>query len=368
MVHSSWHNEIYGELFSDDDCAKLFSTEKQFAQLLKVEAAWTMALGSDNTGNPTQAKKVADKIGAITIESALLRQGVFQDGIAIPALVRLMKQHLSEAEQRYCHHGLTSQDVIDTALILTLQEFRVLLDQRLGDLQKAFTLLQQKFSQNSIMAYTRMQAALPTHAGHLITQWQRPITHLRNEIRAAKDYLDFIQYGGAIGDRGSSRDGDHNDNAESTNRKESKDNIANHFAEQLGLKDEGFAWHTDRTRIITFAQSLYQLCQATGKIGTDIAFMAALGDEQLLLTKGGSSSAMAHKNNPIHAEALGTLASMAAMQLNGIQSAAIHENFRSGSAWSLEFLVLPALCNTTATALRIATSLLNTIKGLGVDN
>lgn len=357
MMHSLWHNDIYGELFSDKACAELFGTKKQFAQLLKVEAAWSIALGSSKSANSALANKVADKILATAIDAAALRQGVFQDGIAIPTLVKLIKQHLSTEEQNYFHQGLTSQDVIDTSLILTLQAFRELLNERLNDLQEGFKSLKQQFSQNSIMAYTRMQAALPTDAGHLIEQWQRPIATLTNDINASKAYLDVIQYGGAIGDRNGTIDQQHNDDETS---------IAKHFAAQLNLQDIGYAWHTDRTKIIKFAHCLYRLCQATGKIGTDIAFMAALGEQQISLATGGNSSAMAHKNNPIHAEALSSLASMAAMQINGIQSSAVHENFRSGKAWSVEFLVLPSLCITTATALRIANTLIKNIKNLGV--
>ena len=350
--YSTWHNDIYGELFSDKECAELFSTQKQFTQLLTVEAAWTRAIGLGNTANKESANKVAKKILAIDITIEPLRQGVYQDGIAIPALVRLIKQQLSAEEQRYFHQGLTSQDVIDTALIITLREFRLLLNQRLSSLQQAFKSLQQQFSQNTFMAYTRMQAALPTTASHVIEQWQRPITTLIDELNASKKYLDCIQYGGPIGDRGQQK-------------KDYDPNIAQYFADQLDLQDPGYAWHTNRSNLIKLAQCLCQLCQATGKIGTDVALMAALGEEQIVLAKGGGSSAMAHKNNPIQAEALSTLASMAAMQLNGIQSSAVHEHFRSGKSWAMEFLVLPELCITTAAAIRIAKSLIDNIENLG---
>lgn len=353
MTHySAWHNDIYGELFSDKACAELFSTQKQFTQLLTVEAAWTRAIGLSNTANNDIANRVAKKILATEIHIESLRQGVYQDGIAIPALVRLIKQQLNAEEQRYFHQGLTSQDVIDTALIITLREFRSLLTQRLSHLQRSLTSLQQQFSHNTMMAYTRMQAALPTTASHVIEQWQRPITTLMDELNSSKQYLDCIQYGGPIGDRGQ--------------QKQTYDpNIAQYFADQLDLQDQGYAWHTDRSNIIKLVQCLCQLCQATGKIGIDVALMAALGEEHIILAQGGSSSAMAHKNNPIQAEALSTLANMATMQLNGIQSSAVHENFRSGKSWTMEFLVLPELCITTAAAMRIATSLIDNIEHLG---
>lgn len=75
---------------------------------------------------------------------------------------------------------------------------------------------------------------------------------------------------------------------------------------------------------------------------------------------------MAHKNNPIKAKALVTLARYAAMLSTGLRGSALHEAFRSGRSWALEFLALPDLCLTTAASVRIAADVITSIDAPGV--
>ena len=101
-----------------------------------------------------------------------------------------------------------------------------------------------------------------------------------------------------------------------------------------------------------------------GKIGQDIALMADRGDE-IVLEGGGSSSAMPHKQNPVAAEMLVTLARFNAAQLGGLAQAAVHEQERSGAAWTLEWLILPQMVTACAAALRLAGQLLPAIRRFG---
>jgi 3-carboxy-cis,cis-muconate cycloisomerase len=83
------------------------------------------------------------------------------------------------------------------------------------------------------------------------------------------------------------------------------------------------------------------------------------------LTTGGQSSSMPHKNNPVGAEVLVALARFNAVQISAMHQAMVHEQERSGAAWTLEWMVLPQICVATAAALRTAEKLLSTIRRLG---
>jgi 3-carboxy-cis,cis-muconate cycloisomerase len=95
-----------------------------------------------------------------------------------------------------------------------------------------------------------------------------------------------------------------------------------------------------------------------------VALMAQGGNE-IALAGGGGSSAMPHKRNPVAAEALTALARFNATQLSGMHQALVHEQERSGAAWTLEWLLLPQMVTATAGALRLALDLAGRVETLG---
>ena len=93
--------------------------------------------------------------------------------------------------------------------------------------------------------------------------------------------------------------------------------------------------------------------------------MAQQGIEEVAQTRGGSSSAMPHKQNPVTAELLVTLATYNAGQLSLMHNSLLHEQERSGTAWTLEWMVLPAMVQTTGKALKGAEQQLFAISRIG---
>jgi len=81
----------------------------------------------------------------------------------------------------------------------------------------------------------------------------------------------------------------------------------------------------------------------------------------------GRSSAMAHKSNPVLAELLATLARFNATQLPAMTHALIHEQERSGSAWSLEWMILPPMSVATGRALQAAREIIQRIEAIGMN-
>ena len=104
------------------------------------------------------------------------------------------------------------------------------------------------------------------------------------------------------------------------------------------------------------AESLAQRVQAYG-LQNEIG--------EIELSGAGSSSAMAHKQNPVLAEVLVTLARFNAVQVSGLHLALIHEQERSGAAWTLEWMILPQMLNATGTALIHAQAMLDGVERIG---
>ena len=345
MIGVNTHPWMSG-LFGDDDMGAVFAPVAELNRFLRVEAAWTRALG-DIEDTP-EAGAIAKSIQSAPIHPDDLEDGFARDGVAIPALVTALKAHVGAENAHWVHRGLTSQDVMDTALVFALRDVLDLAISRLNALNDALGHLSDQHAKSKVMAYTRMQPALPTTGAELVAKWRQPISDILGCLAQAHDGLSVIQWGGPIGVR------DHRD----------ADRLGAAFAGHLDLQDPGFAWHTDRTRISRVAGVLAQIATLTGKIGADIALMAAMGPAQITLS-GGTSSAMAHKNNPVKAETLIALSDYAfSMQYNMLRSAR-HEGHRSGSAWTLEWLTLAPLCTTVGAGLLRAHEVIGDIKTLG---
>ncbi len=347
MIDVSTHPWMSG-LFGDAEVPALFAPERTLARYLQIEAAWTRALGE--VEGVAGAEALAARIEAAPIKPDDLKDGMATDGLPIPALVRHLKTHLEVDPDAPLHTGLTSQDVLDTSLMQTLVEVLELLVTRLSKLDHALDQIQQCFGDNPLPAVTRMQPALETTTSDVIGRWRQPFARLQTDIEASIEQSRILQWGGPIGRR---------DHPQATA-------LGLTFARNLGLRDPGTAWHTDRTPIMDVAQILSRITAATGKVGDDFALYAVTGSGQHISFAGGGSSAMPHKNNPVKAETLTALADHAASLTMSVLRAGRHEGHRSGHAWTLEWLALPQLCLATDHSTHLALSLIDDIETLGV--
>ncbi|MEQ9259472.1 MAG: 3-carboxy-cis,cis-muconate cycloisomerase [Roseovarius sp.] len=347
MTRGGWLEAILG----DAELAALMGEERQIAEMLRVEAAYARALGAAGVVTPEQAETAASAIEAARIDRARLARDAAIDGMPVPSLSRQLREIVPEAARDAVHSGLTSQDVMDTAMLLTLREALGVMETRLSRLLEALDALKARFGAASLMGRTRMQAALPVGVAHRIDSWARPLETRADRLKDLQTRLFVLQLGGPVGTR------------ESLGPEAPR--IAAAMAEALGLAVAPHAWHTDRTALAEVAFWLSTLSGHLGKMGHDLALMAQQGVDAARIAGCGSSSAMAHKANPVRAEALVTLARFNAVQMAGMQLALDHEQERSGASWALEWLILPPMVEATGAGLLRAAGLLEDIEALG---
>ncbi len=333
-----------GGLFGDPEAQAIWSPERQLAHMLAFEAAWSRALGAAGRVAPGTAESAAAAIEDWTPDGARLRDGTARDGLPVPALVRALKEEAGRAAEAV-HAGATSQDVMDTALALTLCETSDLLERRLVELDAALATLAARFGSCEIMGRTRMQDALPVAAATRIAAWQTPLPRHRDRLARLRPRIGLVQIGGPVGDR-----------------RDLPDGLVAQVANALGLAP-GPCWHAARDGVADMAALLSLIAGSCGKIGQDVALMAQM--DEIAISGGGGSSAMPHKQNPVRAELLVTLARFAATQLPALHHAQIHEQERSGAAWALEWMTLPGLAVSACRALALAIDLLRDIERIG---
>jgi 3-carboxy-cis,cis-muconate cycloisomerase len=343
MTVSAFDHPILSALVGDDEIAAAFAVEADIRAMLAFEAALAEAEASVGLISKEAAARIAAACADFSPDLAALAKGAAQDGVVAPALVKLLRQAVGEPQGRDVHRGATSQDVIDTSLVLRLKQVVATLGARLDALIAALAALESEHGATPLMGRTRMQRALPIRAADKLRAWREPLQRHRDRLDALTPRLLVVQFGGAVGTR-DGLDGKSN-------------TIAAELARRLELND-GPCWHVERDTLAEFAAWLSLVSGTLGKIGQDVALMAQNEIGEVKLAEGGGSSAMPHKSNPVRAEILVALARFNAAMLGAEHQALVHENERSGAAWTLEWLTLPPMVVATGAALRHAAAML----------
>lgn len=348
MTNSFLQSGLFGNLFRDQTIAAEFGADAFFARLCRFEVAWTRAL--EAAGQVTQADAEAAVEAIIGLSQRDFSAASDRDGLPVPGFVAALRGGVDDHVARAIHSGATSQDVIDTAMVLTILDVLAELDDRLMTLITGLETLLADSGDRPLMARTRMQVAVPATVGLRVSSWLHPLVNHHAVTHALRQELAQVQVGGAAGKRDAPAG--------------HADMVAKHVAQMLGL-NLGPVWHTDRSSFVGFGHWLTLVAGSLGKMGQDIALMAQQGVDEIVLGGGGGSSAMPHKQNPVLAEAIVALSRFVGHQQGLLAQTMIHEQERSGSAWALEWLTLPVMAEATGAALRHSDRLIANIKRIG---
>lgn len=341
----------YGNLFSTAEMRALWSDARRCAAMVEVEIALAQSQAACGVIPKESAVAIAKALDGFVVDNAALGDGSESAGVPVPALVGQLRRAVGGDAARSIHWGATSQDIIDTALVLVLRETMVQFEETLDRVISALATLARAHAETVMLARTRMQQAAPTTFGLKVAGWRAPLVRNRERLEQLKPRLLVAQLGGAagtlapLGDRAS--------------------DVRVQFAQQLGLGLTPTPWHTQRDILCEFADWLTLTTDVLGKIGLDVGMLAQseVGEVRETGEAGrGGSSTLPQKSNPVSSEVLVTLARYNANSVGAMHQAALQEGERSGAAWSLEWLTLPnmvlALSGALAHAERIATGLM----------
>jgi 3-carboxy-cis,cis-muconate cycloisomerase len=354
MSVSAFEHPFLSGLVGDDEAGKLFSAKAEIDAMLAFETGLAKAEASCGIIPVEAADRISAALRVFEPDMARLKKGTGRDGVVVAELVRQLRDAVNQQAgggeaAKHVHFGATSQDVIDTALVIRLKQACSLFIERLGALEKALEDIDRAFGARVLMGHTRMQAAIPITVSDRIRAWREPLTRHRLRLENFSETGFAVQFGGAAG------------SLEKFGDKAAE--VRKALAWELFLTDAP-QWQSQRDRLAEFANILALISGSLGKLGQDVALLALMGGE-MQLAGGGGSSAMAHKQNPVAAEVLVSLARFNAVQLSGMQQSMVHEQERSGAAWTLEWLILPSMVMATGAALRLATELAGNVRSLG---
>ena len=319
-----------------DDMACLQNMLDFEAALARAEAA-TGVIPANAAGSITKACKA----GAFDL-AALAEAATRSGNLAIP-LVKALTADVAKTDAeaaRYVHWGATSQDVIDTATMLTL---RAGIDALLADIGRAiagFAGLARQHRNTPVVARTWLQHALPMPFGLKLAEYAAALHRSRGRLQRLRRESLALQFGGAagtlaaLGDKGWL--------------------VAEKLAQELDLPLPDAPWHTHRDRIAEAASVLAILAGTCGKIARDVQLMMQTDVAEAFEPSGegrGGSSTMPHKRNPVAAATALGAAMMAPNLAATIFTAQIQDHERSAGPWHAEWPTLPSLLLVTSGAL-----------------
>lgn len=348
MSVSPFDSALLGDLFSDPEIAALFDDRAQIASMLLFESALAAAEARAGLIPEQSAVRIADVCRDFEPDPATLAGPTARAGVPVPALIKALKAEIGGEDARYVHFGATSQDVVDTALVLQLRDAIAIIRRRIRKLAKALSVHADTHRKTVMIGRTRSQQAVPTTFGLKAAGWLAPLVRIDHRIESLSSDLLRISFGGAAG------------TLASIGGKAA--DVESNLSEELDLPLADMPWHAQRDVLVDFASQLTALTGALGKMGQDLVLLAQSEIAEVQPGKGGGSSTMPHKSNPVQAEMLVTFARFNAGQLGTFAQSQIHEHERSGASWLLEWLTLPQIITATGAALAQAVDMVPDLK------
>lgn len=324
-------------LLRDPEIEAIVGDAAMARSMVQVEIGLARVQGELGVIEPGAAARIEAALVDFDPDLARIDDELRRSAVPVLALVEMLRARVGGAAAASLHRGATSQDIVDTALVLQLRRALSLLEERLRALIEALAAIAEAHADTVMVARTRYQQAQPTTFGLKAAGWIDPLVRHLDRLAELRPRLLVVQLGGAAGTLAALGD--------------RCIQVMEALAAELGLACPAMPWHAQRDSMVELASWLALVSGALGKIGADVLLLAQSEVGEIRLAEGGMSSAMPQKSNPVVAEALVTLARQNATALASMAQALVHAHERDGAAWQLEWLTLPAMLGTTGAAL-----------------
>lgn len=349
-------NQLFDAYFTARDMRDVFCDQGRVQAMLDFEAALARAEARVGLIPSSAVAPIEAACNAGLYDFAALGEAIATAGNSAIPLVKALGKQIAATDveaERYVHLGATSQDVMDSGLVLQLRRALALIESDLAQLGQILATQAQRYAATPLAGRTWLQHATPVTLGMKIAGWLGAVTRSRQRLAELKPRLLVLQFGGASGTLAALG--------------EQAMPIARALAEELQLTLPDQPWHTQRDRVVEFAAVLGLIAGSLGKLGRDISLLmqteAAEVFEPSAPGKGGSST-MPHKRNPVGAAVLIGAATRVPGLLSTLFSAMPQEHERSLGLWHAEWETLPEICCLVSGSLQQA---LLIAQGLEVD-
>ncbi|HJR92447.1 MAG TPA: lyase family protein [Acidimicrobiia bacterium] len=316
--------------FTTAEMSRVFSAANQVGLFCRFEAELAAAQAQIGTvPAPAAAAIAAACAEPIEDPERLLSRG-WEAGTPLIPLLDALRARLDPEAAGSLHRGTTTQDVVDTALVLQMKAGLGLIGESLGAVARRLADLTAAQGATPLVGSTFLQPAHPTTLGAKAALWLAPLLGLIPELRDRIGSLP-IQLGGPVGDLASFG--------------HRGPELMEAVADRLGLATPVAPWHTDRSPVTATVALVERVAAAMAKIASDVAFLASAGSVQ---TGSGGSSSMPGKRNPTYAIVALAAVEVCHAMAAGVLGARAHERERGLGTWHAEWAMVPIVFQAAA--------------------
>lgn len=332
-------SQLLAPLFGSPAMEAVWSDEAAVVAMLTFEAALAVAEG--DAGVIPASAVVPINAGCMMLEvdmAALAEAAGIAGNTAIP-LVKMATAKVAESDPeaaKWVHYGATSQDVMDSGLVLQLRDAFKVIEADLVRAMAAAAILAKAHRDTPMAGRTWLQQALPITFGLKMAGTLDALMRHRDRLAEARPRILSLQFGGAAGTLASLGD--------------KGPEVARLLAERLNLTLPDTPWHGQRDRILEAASLMAGLVATSAKVARDVALMMQTEIGEVLEPSApgrGGSSTMPHKRNPALSATILGAAGLAPQLLATIAVGGSGEHERFAGGWQSEWLALPELARLT---------------------
>jgi len=352
MASTVLDSALFRDSFGTPAMRAIFEDAALLARYTEVEVALARAQGRLDVIPAQAAKEIAAKCDASKLDLERLKQETETVGYPILPLVRQLAAQCGEAG-RYLHWGATTQDIMDTAVVLQVRDALALIEKDLAELQSILAKQAKRYRDTPMAGRTHLQQALPVTFGYKLAIWLAMVDRHAERLQQLKPRVLVGQFAGAagtlasLGDKGMA--------------------VQKAVMEELKLAQPVATWHAARDGLAEAVNFLGLVTGSLGKVAFDVMLMASTEVAEVsepFVPGRGASSTMPQKRNPISSELI-LAAAKAVRQHAGLMLDALVQDFeRATGPWHAEWIALPEAFMLTGGALHQAKFML---AGLIVD-
>jgi 3-carboxy-cis,cis-muconate cycloisomerase len=334
---------VLDSLFTDEELAAVFSERRYVAEMLTVEAALATVEARLGVIPAESGKVIVERAASFRPDLDGIRSRLADDGVPVIELVRQLREHVGGAAADDVHFGATTQDIMDTALVLQIRAALGTIERTLDRVIENLAAMARRYRESVMPGRTHSQQAVPIPFGLKAAGWLAPLLRHRARLREIRPRVLVVQLGGAagtlepLGERGVE--------------------VAEALAAELNLSTPPLPWHTQRDTLGEVASWLSLVSGSLAKMAQDVILLTQteIGEVRETAEQGrGGSSTMPQKVNPVVSEQIIAAARTNAALLGTMHQALIQEHERATSGWQMEWWTLPRMFELTASALRKA--------------
>jgi len=330
----------------------LFAETATLSRYLQVEVALAETEAALGIIPEHAAQAIAASATVENIDRERYRHDFATVGFPIVGLVRQLTELVPDGLGEFTHWGATTQDIMDTGLVLALKDVVALTEETLDRIIANVARIADEHSNTLMIGRSQMQHAVPITFGYKAAGWLAALLRHRRRLDELRPRLLQVQFGGAVGTLAAL----HPEGPA----------VRQGMAERLALGEPTVCWHTHRDSLCELI-TYYGLLTATlAKIATDIMLLAQteVAEVREPTTKDrGVSSAMPHKRNPVLSQQIIVAARLARAQVASMLEAMVQDHERGSATWQMEWTLVPDAASYSLSAIERALEL---VEGLEI--